>query len=191
MGIAILALIMVLPGHIAGGYITTQLVLYLGQPILNSGQLGALTIIGVLAGELPDIDLIRLYFDERKKSGAHKKNINHREYFTHAPMFWLLACLAIVGIGLITSSTFVEYIGWLILAGTWGHLILDSIDDGVMWLWPFSKKTFGIFRGLKALEGGPHTMSHYWHFITRKYPGYCTFYAEILVTFIAIVMISR
>lgn len=180
---------MVLPGHLAGGYLATQIVLVVGQPVFSSWQIGALTIIGILAGELPDIDLIRFHFDEKKNGRSRVRS--HREYFTHGPLFWIILSLIVAGGGYLFAGTFGAYIGWILLAGTMSHMVLDSIDDGVMWLWPFSRKRYGVFKGLEVLADGPHSISYYWKFVTREYPKYWTFYAEILTTVIAVLVVAR
>lgn len=184
---------MVLPGHLAGGYLATLAVLGIagvgaGVGAAGSGlsheQLNALLVIGTLAGDLPDIDLIRLTIEERLGTIKVK---SHREYFTHAAAFWMIIGLVVIGAGFIFGSVFTKYLGLILWAGTWSHLIFDSIEDGVMWLWPFSKKRYSLLmRTYQAIDGGPHSITYYWNFITREYPRYWTFYAEVLVTVVAI-----
>jgi hypothetical protein len=55
---------MVLPGHLAGGYIATTIVLSLLPASIqfSTGQLTTLYIVGILSGEIPDIDLLLFYF---------------------------------------------------------------------------------------------------------------------------------
>ena len=139
---------MVLPGHLAGGYLAARGLLAVFHPALPPIEIDSLLIIGTLAGELPDINLIRLYFNY-KLERPNRVN-NHRVYVTHAPLFWLVISLLIVAGGYLAGSLFTEWIGWLVLAGSWSHLLLDSIEDGVMWLWPYSKKCFAMKKGLSC-----------------------------------------
>jgi hypothetical protein len=184
---------MVLPGHLAGGYIMARLLLSVSHPSLSAEQIGALTVVGALAGELPDIDLVRAYFQKT----------DHHQYFTHAPFFWLMISLGIVGGGFIFGSLFTEYVGWMILAGTWTHLlldlswILDPTEYGVMWLWPFTNKRF-MFRKtseeMKMKSGSINTkeyatIPYYWKFLTQEYCKYWTCYVEILITLVAIYLL--
>src|SRR5437868_1384261 len=124
---------MVLPGHLAGGYLAARALLSLSHAAFTPGQMLALYIIGTLAGDGPDIDLIWYSFKHRVLRST--ENDSHRDYLTHAPIVWLAISLLIVLAGSLVSSSFVEFIGWIILCGSWTHLIFDSIEYGVMWLW--------------------------------------------------------
>jgi len=129
---------MVLPGHIAGGYLAAEAILLLAHPALPASQLTALLIIGTLAGEAPDIDLIWFYLEHRFNKTVNVEG--HRDYVTHAPLVWVIISLIIAVIGMAAHSVFTEYIGWMILAGSMSHFILDSIEYGVTWLWPLTNK---------------------------------------------------
>ncbi|MEI6396767.1 MAG: metal-dependent hydrolase [Candidatus Taylorbacteria bacterium] len=180
---------MVLPGHLAGGYLATLALLSLTHPALSHGQIEALLIVGTLAGDLPDIDLLRLSYEEKR---GKLKVESHRNYFTHTPIFWLISSLIVVGLGYVFGSELTKYIGLIILTSTWCHLIFDSIEDGVMWLWPFSEKRFDMLNHTyQGIDGGPHTFSYYWHFITREYTKLYTCYVEILVTIAAIWVLMK
>ena len=184
---------MVLPGHLAGGYLGAVALLAITHAGVASGlsheQINVLLVLGTLAGELPDLDLLRLHYEE---THGGRKVESHRNYFTHAPSFWLLVSLVVVGCGYIFSSAFTELIGGLILTGSWSHLIFDSIEDGVMWLWPFNTKRFDIVnKTYQGVDGGPHSMRYYWNFIIREYSKLWTCYAEIFVMVVAIWALTR
>lgn len=181
---------MVLPGHLAGGYIFTKALLAWTHAAFSSSQATALLIIGTLAGELPDIDLLHFYFANRSEFSTEN---NHRHYITHAPIFWLIISLVVALIGLVFQSAFIEYLGWIILGGSWSHLILDSIEDGIMWLWPLSHKKFALrtmpdfdpqeYRGTHRIG----TIPFYWEYIVNTYiRTRITFYVEVLLTAAAI-----
>ena len=180
---------MVLPGHLAGGYLATSLLLGIAKPGLSVGQLEALFLIGTLAGDLPDIDIMRFHFEEKNRKANMVRS--HREYFTHGPLFWIATCALVSLIGYLFGSTFTIYLGFILIASTLSHLILDSIDDGVMWLWPFSKRRFGIFKSKEVLVNGPHSISYYWKFITNEYPRCWSFYGEVLATLVAVFFIFK
>jgi len=180
---------MVLPGHIAGGYLAARGLLAIFHPGFGSIETDSLLIIGTLAGELPDIDLIRLYLDH-KLERPNRVN-DHRVYVTHAPFFWLVISLAIVTGGYLAGSLFTEWIGWLVLAGSWSHLLLDSIEDGVMWLWPYSKKCFAMKKGLscEAITAKPGTPTYHLQYINKVYWKTVTFWVEIVLTLAALYLI--
>jgi len=173
---------MVLPGHLAGGYLAAYALQALSHASFTPLESTMLLTIGVLAGEAPDIDLIR-YTIEQRTDKKTDKTVSHRDYFTHAPLFWLAASLAVVFAGLISGSFFTQFVGWTILCGSWSHLILDTIEFGIAWLWPFSKRRY-FFRHAESgeMKSQPGSLAHYWEFISKVYVRNVSFYAEILIT---------
>lgn len=176
---------MVLPGHLAGGYLATRALLSLTHATFSSTKTTALLIIGTLAGDGPDIDLFWYSFKHRVLKSQVKDD--HREYVSHAPLLWLAVCLVIALIGLLVGSVFTEFIGLAILVGSWSHLILDSVEHGVMWLWPLSSKLFSVSSHRDPeVPGEPGSVRAYWNFIVKAYPKRITFWLEIIVTLIGI-----
>ena len=180
---------MVLPGHVSGGYLVTRAILYLAPVAtsFSSTQTIALYIIGIIASEGPDFDLIAFFFEQKSKK-EHKKE-SHRTYLSHVPLVWLIGSLIIVLIGYIAGSPFISLIGWVILGGSWSHLILDSVEYGIRWLWPISNKFYCIHHvPEKEIAGPKGTLGHYWKFVTQHYMRYWTFYLEIAVTIVALLV---
>jgi len=179
---------MVLPGHIAGGYLATTALLAITHTSFSPLQTGVLLTTGILAAEAPDIDLFWFYLAHRYSRG--KKPQSHRDYLTHAPIIWLALSLVIVIIGFIASSQFTSLIGWAILTGSWSHFLLDSIEYGVMWLWPFSRERFAVRHIPEAPEEEINqragSIPYYFEFIYKTYIRNVTFYAEIAVVILAI-----
>lgn len=177
---------MVLPGHLAGGYLAAYSLLALSHVSFSGTDTAILLAIGILAGEAPDVDLIPFYF-EYKKDRAHKIS-HHREYFTHAPIVWIGFSLAISLLGFIFNSIFMEFAGLVVLVSSLSHFILDSIEHGIRWIWPFSNRRFFILEatypnGINERKG---TFSYYWKFIFSTYIKRYSFYVEILITLIAL-----
>ena len=177
---------MVLPGHLAGGYLAARAVLFLTHASFSPTQTATLLVIGTLAGEVPDIDLLFFYFNQRSK--ASKKVAEHRDYLTHAPIVWLILSLLIVAIGLLFNSSFVQFTGWMILAGTFSHFILDSLEYGIPWLWPISKKWFAIrkFQPKRLVTARKGTLKAHWQFTTGPYIEGWTVWLEIAITLAAL-----
>jgi len=183
---------MVLPGHLAGGYLAARAALFLTHVSFTSSQTAVLLTVGTLAGEFPDIDLLFYYLNQRAKTA--RKIDDHRTYITHAPLVWLITSLALVAAGWLAGSTFMEWIGWMVLSGTMSHFILDSIEHGIPWLWPLSRKRFALRRtpdeneptadrGAPARKG---TFRAYWRFVTGPYLRSWTMWAELVITLAAI-----
>ena len=72
---------------------------------------------------------------------------------------------------------------WL---GSWSHLLFDSIETGVMWLWPLSTKQFALSKGGENIDT---VSSPKWTDLFRGYFKLVTCYIEIFVTVIALTLL--
>ena len=187
---------MVLPGHLAGGYLAAATLLSVLHPDFSTTQINTLLLIGTLAGELPDIDLFFFNWKHRKDTVVENNsndNESHRNYITHVPLFWLLISLIIIlsgyALNLVSiNSTFIQWTGWIILIGTWSHLILDSIEYGIRWLSPISKKRYALKTKIvqEKIVGKSGSLLQYFHYLIKIYWKSWTFPLEILISMIAI-----
>jgi hypothetical protein len=57
---------------------------------------------------------------------------------------WLVAGLLIAAVGASIHDSFVISIGMLSWLCSWSHFVLDSVANGIEWLWPFSNKLYGF-----------------------------------------------
>ena len=185
---------MVLPGHLAGGYISATIIFNSVNYPFSVNELTLLYLIGILAGELPDLDLAIFYL--AKKIFKTTKT-THRDFVTHLPIFWIIISAIIFSVGYLVGSIFITTSSILILTGVFSHFILDSVDYGIQWLRPFSQRRFCIFKlsGLNEFESD--SISHnvevgsikfYWNYLWKMYIKQPSFYAEIFVTLIALLI---
>ena len=116
---------------ILAGYIITRCVFQMeATPV----ALGLSAIVGLL----PDIDGLVAMIVKRQKPVQQK--LGHHQFVTHTPLFYLVTTLLMsLVVPLHTTVVF----GALTII----HLVLDSwaTDDGIMWLWPLSRKQFSLF----------------------------------------------
>ena len=109
--------------------------------------------LSALLGLLPDLDgLVALALNRYRPS---RNKLGHHEFLTHVPSFYLILTMALWFGGMPRGAVFFGVL-------TLGHLILDSwgTDDGIMWLWPLSRRQFSLFpRNLHA--GGAHGLRFY------------------------------
>lgn len=203
---------MVLPGHIAGGYLATSALLAVVSSIapdtlvvFSNDQIVAFYILGMIAGELPDIDLIWFYLENRRqKVVAQDKTTSkdHRDFVTHLPLFWLCVSIVICLTGLAFNSAFIYFTSFVVLAGILSHFIFDSIEHGICWLWPFSKKRYCLLqaRNQDVIDESPRGetsrdqiggLTYYWRFIVSTYIKSPTFITEVVVTVVALVLLLR
>lgn len=176
---------MVLPGHIAGGYLAARAILSVAHLPLTDSQTIAIIVIGTLAGELPDMDLF--LFVKAHKNDRGEKPESHRNYITHIPLFWLAVSLAIVSCSTLASFDFGIMAGWALLAGTWSHFILDSVEYGIKWLRPFSERRFCLREIIEpSINERVGSIRYYWKFLWGYYINTITFWCEITVTVTAL-----
>ncbi|MEK9184895.1 MAG: metal-dependent hydrolase [Patescibacteria group bacterium] len=174
---------MIFPGHIASGFLMTTAVLHLLNPEITPIQTNFLLAFGTLAGDFPDIDIAYHFI---KKRNTNPEDLgNHRHYITHAPILWFILGLVIF---LANTNPFFKLIGLLTWLGPWMHFLCDSIDYGVMWLWPFSNRRFSL---IKWNEPTGLISKSPWGRLFEKYRRVPTFYVEIILTIIAIVVLMQ
>jgi hypothetical protein len=109
--------------------------------------------LSALVGLLPDLDGLAALAANRGRLFGGK--MRHHEFLTHTPLFYLALTLILWCVG---STHEAVLFGVL----TYGHLFLDSwgTDDGIMWLWPVSRRQFGLFPR-KLHSGGAHGLRFY------------------------------
>jgi inner membrane protein len=120
--------------HLPAGYITARVVgVQAGWPLAAA----------LLGSVLPDFDLFWFYLvDDRA--------VHHHRYWVHAPGFWAISAV----VALVVLRGQARWTAILFFAAVFGHLVLDSIGGGIMWLWPFSDRLFSLIEV-------PATQSHW------------------------------
>ncbi len=164
-------------GHIAGGYLSAKALLKIVPNNFTEAEKEKLSYWGAFFGFLPDIDIFYAFYKSAALTINHSV-ANHRLYFTHTPLIWLLAGLLIY---FLFKKPIQSFFGLIVLAGTWSHMALDSIDYGVRWLWPFKNLPYAIITdGLKS-QSLPAGFFNYWFGFLKYYFYTPTFYFEILI----------
>jgi len=175
------------PGHIAGGYLTAYTLLQLTHAAFTPEQTQILLALGAFLGFAPDLDWFRAFI-KMKSLTVRGKGVSHRKFFTHAPLVWLAIGLTIF---FLSHDEFTKYIGLMIWLGSWSHFVLDSIEYGVMWLWPFSNRLVALRNiGIEGNISGPGFWSYWWNFLVY-YTTETSFYLELIVILIFILSLSR
>lgn len=126
------------PAHIAGGYLVTRLFFVMAKPEVTGAEEKLLLGIGMFFGVAPDLDMFWAFV--RTKSMKFG-NVDHRAFCTHAPITWLLPSLLYI---ILASSPFHENAGIVALIGALSHFILDSVQYGIMWMWPVSRTFYAL-----------------------------------------------
>lgn len=124
--------------HLPAGYLVTRAAAGLGGWTRDMPYYRNLVTAGLLCSVLPDMDLLYFYFID------NQQHIHHG-YMFHRPAFW--ASIAILSL-LISYAVRSRVFRFLILAGSvnvFVHLVLDSVTEGIAWLYPLTNDRFGLF----------------------------------------------
>lgn len=127
-------------GHIVAGFIVAHSLLAVTDPQLTPSQTQILLWTGAFFGFVPDLDMFYAFF-KTKSFTVPAPKINHRFYLPHRPMIWLAVGVLV---SVFASNPFWQLFGLLIWLGTWSHFVLDSLELGVMWLWPLNTKFYAL-----------------------------------------------
>ena len=158
------------PGHIAAGYLVTRVLLATTHPALTPTDQNYLIWWGMFFSFAPDLDTFIVF----KKMGRFisSDKVNHRKFYSHAPVLWLIAGLSIFLIALSRHNLVLEYFGLLVWFGSWAHFALDTIQCGIMWLWPLSNKVLALWdteieSNIKEQKFVPYLIDFIKFYVTR------------------------
>jgi len=128
----------------------------------------------LLGGILPDVDMLYFYLID------HRQHFHHT-YWTHLPFCWAMVVLLV---WIAYWRNWVSQIFFTTLSvvvfNVFLHLALDSIAGGILWLWPFSNKSY-------SLVDVPSLYSHW----ILNFVFHWTFVLEILLTLVMIFVLWR
>jgi membrane-bound metal-dependent hydrolase YbcI (DUF457 family) len=174
------------PGHIAAGFLTATALLHFTYPDLTASQQSSLLLWGMFFGAAPDFDLALNLFKLKSYRIVGNGAPSHRKYLSHAPVLWLIAGLAVY---FLSPNDYYRALGLLVWLGSFTHFVLDSVDYGIMWLWPFNTKFYSFRNPHKDIEiGGLSFIGYLWSF-TKIYSKALTFYLEIIVIVSALIIL--
>lgn len=165
------------PGHIAGGYLTSRLLQKFLPYSFTTRQKKQLSFLGALFGFMPDLDFFYAFYKTHSFTiDVHE--IDHRLFLTHTPILWLAIGLSVFAL---TKKPFVKALGLLLWLGTWSHLILDSIEHGVRWLWPLNANLYALMHISERIERTGGFISFWWGVVEWYTTNSVTFYLEIII----------
>jgi len=173
------------PGHIAAGYLVAETLLKFAGPTLSASESHQLIWWGMFFGFAPDLDMFFAFFLEKAFIVRDLKAHNHRKYLSHAPILWALAGAAVY---FSASSQFYKAFGLMVWAGSWSHFLLDTIEYGIMWLWPFKKSIFAFKDKELVLPVTETKFFAYWWRSVKLYTRFYSFYLEILIIGLALIV---
>jgi len=120
--------------HLPAGYLVGRSV---AGPLARKTGVSPQRLIAVLVfmSVAPDLDWIWYFF------GEHSQRLHHH-FWTHIPAFWLLVGLCGGAVALLARSPKIGAYTLAVTAGALLHLVLDTINGGILWLQPWSAQDF-------------------------------------------------
>lgn len=121
--------------HLPSGYL-------LGRAVARNRATMVAALIGSVA---PDFDMVWFYLMDN--------SIHHHRFWPHIPAIWLMiAVIALPLTALVARRWLVPLV--VFLSAIFMHLLLDTVNGGIMWAWPFSDHLY-------TLIAVPATRSHW------------------------------
>ncbi len=154
--------------HLPAGYLLTK-ALQKGCRARRALQ-WKLTCLGLLASIFPDFDFLYYYLIDEQQTF-------HREYWTHLPVFWLIASLVLLALGRVVARQEFSIAALIVMANIYLHLILDTVTSPVYWFKPFSDQ------GVRLLYS-KHQYDIWW----LNYIFSSGFVFELIICLIAVVV---
>ncbi len=167
----------------ASGYLAAKVLLKVVPYKLTALQQHRIVEFGMLAAVLPDIDMFYAFAKVRGITFNDGGKTNHRAFVTHAPIIWLIGSAIWFALA---PNPYQMTLAIMLLTGTWLHFILDSIDYGIMWLWPFSTKVFSVANNKWEFVSNEKNPLKFWWGFMKAYSTKPTFYVEIALIIIAL-----
>jgi membrane-bound metal-dependent hydrolase YbcI (DUF457 family) len=175
------------PGHIAAGFLTAKALLHFSHGYLSASQQTHLLWWGMFFSFAPDLDNFVAF--AKIHSWWYKPGMDntiHRRFYSHLPILWLIAGLLIY---FFSQSPYFKMFGLLLWLCSWSHFVLDSIEYGIMWLWPLNKEKWALKdRGVEKNISGKGFFS-YWINYLKFYATRWTFYTEIIILMLALFLV--
>jgi inner membrane protein len=121
------------PGHFFGGYLAVRVSCKLAKVDISR----RLLTFAILAGMLIDFDVLLapLY-------GMFPHQ--HHMFLTHTPFFWEIVFIILYLIFRKFKPQYIKYLFPFAIA-IFFHLVLDTPEDGIAWLYPFDKTLYGLY----------------------------------------------
>ena len=118
--------------HIPGSYVTMNLTRKYWCESLDGREQKLVYLSGILAGILPDIDILLVSIAD------------HRGGITHTPFFWIVCVLSIslLAIAVKRKRRLFFSLAFALLLGSSTHVLSDAIFIGVKLLYPMSNEYY-------------------------------------------------
>lgn len=176
------------PGHFAAGYLTTTFTISSLINLYPQAQDPKFLALGLFASLVPDLDEFYAFY----KAGGfwfkkRTRAVVHRNYLSHAPLFYLIISAVVFGAGLFFQSIDLQLYAILFMVGTWTHFFFDSFYYGMMWAWPVNRKIYAFRKaGVEMPKIRANGFFEYWTGFLKFYIHDLVFYMEAAIIVIAI-----
>lgn len=177
------------PGHAAAGILVAAVInKYFGLNLTPHEQKIMLGV-GALFAFIPDLDMFYAFFRVGRFIQPVKK-INHRKFITHTPLFWIMVGISVF---YFNQNPFGFILALTIAFSAISHLFFDSLEYGVMWLWPFSKNQYAMFNSKLTHDYKENSFLDFWFGFLKVYATKMkpTFYTELVLLLLVVLFLFR
>lgn len=174
------------PGHVAAGFLVASTITHFFGVNLTKEQVNILLAVGAFSGFAPDLDMFYAFYKIGRFIQPVEK-VNHRLFITHTPIFWLVLGSVLM---LWMGGDFGIATGLVVSFGGLSHLFFDSIQYGVMWLWPFNRTQYALLPVSSSPTAKDGTFMSFWLFFLRAYTKVLrpTFFVELFLLAVSVVV---
>jgi inner membrane protein len=137
--------------HLPSGYLLGALV----QKISNTKD-RSIVIAAMAGGMIPDADMFYFHLVDMRRT-------HHHDYLTHWPLFWLAIAMALALVCVFTRQL-KPILALAFSAGTFFHMVLDTIAAPVRWLMPFDPRSFELINIPATLSNWIVSFMLHWTF---------------------------
>ncbi len=123
---------------------------------LQASAIMAAALIGSVA---PDLDLLYFHLIDGRQT-------NHRDFFTHWPLFWLAFGFALAIVALVFQRKLLPLV-LVFYAGVMLHMATDTVAAPIHWLAPFSQSATELVRIPKIHPNWIVSFVFHWTFLNE------------------------
>lgn len=171
--------------HAAAGYVFAFALLKILDPALPVDQINSLLLWSLFWAVAVDWDMV--ISASMLRSLRMRNAVSHRRFLTHTPIFGLAIGLTMY---FLADSLYGQYFALVFLAAYASHMVVDSIEIGIMWLYPFSKKQYYLFES--NTDSDPYLKENLFMFYVKMfrnvYMRMKTFYVGIVTVIVALIL---
>ena len=145
-------------GHLPAAILASRAYVQRNGSGMHQSQKRLLVWAGILAGVMPDLDLLYYYFVDNCQN-------NHHSYWTHFPVFWTLFLAPFLLLIRKNRETFLWHLVAVVYMNCMIHMGLDTVVGKIQWALPFTDTYYAFFEVVHRYRWWVWDFVFHWTFI--------------------------